>query len=182
MNKHEFIPHTESTYSQQQYNNKSKYSSTVTMHKQKRCPTKTDTRQHLRQFYLEKTRHPQSFTQSPKKKKVVTSLVRVVPLLRPQPRVPPVWCPDQLVPRVSRAVCSTVRTGFLGEPFELHRYLGADGVGKGRRSAPRDPREDTLVFKKNPRTDDRNPDLSLSASKRPSLTPSDSLQARKGEN
>ena len=80
--------------------------------------------------------------------------------------------PDQLVPLVSRAVRPTVRTGFLGEPFEPRRYLGADGVGKGRRSAPRDPREDTLSFaKKNTRTDNRNPDLPLSESKRPSLTP-----------
>ena len=84
---------------------------------------------------------------------------------------------ELLMLRVSRAVRPTVRTGFLGEPLELRRYLGADGVGICRRSALSDPREDTLVFKKNPRTDDRNPDLSLSASKRLSLTLSDSLKA-----
>ena len=52
---------------------------------------------------------------------------------RPQPRVPPAWC-TELVPRVARAVRPTARTGFWGNWIGFRRYLGAEGVGNGRRS------------------------------------------------
>ena len=99
-----------------------------TISKQKRYPTKTDTRQHLKQFYLVGQAPPTDIYTKPKEKGSRNFPERVVHLAT-APRVPPAWCPGQLVARVSRAVRPTVRTGFLGEPFELRRYLGADGVG-----------------------------------------------------
>ena len=172
-----FNLHTESTYSQPPYSDKQQCREMARIHNhstisnQKRYPTKTDTRQHLKQFYLVGQAPPTDIYTKAKEKGSRDFPERVVHLATP-PRVPPAWCPDQLVPRVSRAVRLTVWTGFLGEPLELRRYLGADGVGICRRSASSDPREDTLLFsKKNTRTDNRNPDLSLSETKRPSLTP-----------
>ena len=117
-----------------------------TISKQKRYPTKTDTPQHLKQFYLVGQAPPTDIYTKPKEKGSCDFPERVVHLAT-APRVPPAWGTAQLVPRVSRAVRPTVRTGFLGEPPELRRYLGADGVGIYRRpSAPSHPREDTLSF------------------------------------
>ena len=148
MNKHEFITHTESTYSQQQYNNKSKYSSTViTIHKQKSNPTKDRHTATLTTILLHKDwRHPQSFTQSPKKKKVVTSLVRVVPLcdrsLESLRRgAPTSSCRASLAPYARQ-----VGPGFWGSRSSCAAISVRTGWEKGRRSAPRDPREDTLSF------------------------------------
>ena len=167
--------HTESTYSQQSCNNKSKYSSTVTIHKQKRCPTKTDTRQHLRQFYFKKTGATHSHLHKAQRKKRKWSLPwfasshfgdRSLKSLRRG--APTSSCRASLAPYARQ-----FGRGFWGNRSSCIAISVRTGSGYGRRSAPSDPREDTLSFRTT--TDNRdhrdNPDLSLSETKRPSLTP-----------
>ena len=158
-------------YSQQPYNNKSKYSSTLTIHKQKRYPTKDRHTATLTTILLQQDwRHSQTFPQNPKKKEVATSL-NASSTWRPPFESLRRGAPTSSC-RASLAPCARqFGRGFWEGRSSCAAISVRTGSGYRRRSAPSDPREDTLVSKKNTRTDNRNPDLSLLETKRPSLTP-----------
>ena len=135
-----------------------------TISKQKRYPTKTDTRQHLKQFYLVGQAPPTDIYTKPKEKGSRDFPERVESLRRGAPTSS---C------RASLAPCARqFGRGFWGS----HTSCAAISVRTGSGSAGallRVTLGKTLscFMQKNTRTDNRNPDLSLSESKRPSLTP-----------